>query len=546
MNNGVISKIYDAFKSQRFLKVMLCLCLSLLLASCIEVKQTININKDGSGSARMEIAIQNEVLSMPGGQQQISAMKAALQKEGWNIEGDKDVNGKHLIIAAKKFKEISELNDNETRYAFSSEKKGFMKRSYEIGVKQLKSSEMPFPYEVTIKAPGSIEETNGTKVSSGEAKWTLQGMRRGTKLSVKSSGFAMPDFASLKESFNKVFNSLFYKEAIVFLRDNNLWVMDSDGKNQKKITDSGNFLSIAVSPTTNQLACVKTDATFSNAEAQHKVQLEMAIVKEGATKKTGIYLVDVATGQEKRLVGDLPAQFGRENYGNMPVEWIDYSLLWSQDGQKLHFTRDFIPYAEKGGLRDAYILNMTDGHIKHIGPQGRHVGRWVGDEITYMDEGNAWIYNIKTGRSKDLGFGYGLIAEEGFSDGIKSADGKKILYMKIEGEKNYSIWFAEINDLNRRKLTDNATSPEWASIARVAFISPNTAKIIILVAIAVTGLLFLFGAVLMARKAVKAIIPKMPKLPKTESKPIGNFCSQCGKENAPSAKFCTGCGQRLK
>ena len=202
---------YSSFRM--LMKIMLIFSL-LFLASCLEVKQSININKDGSGDARMEIAVQKEVLSMPGGQQQISGMKAALQKEGWSIEGDKDANGKHFIIAAKKFKDISELSDSETKYVFSSEKKGFMKKSYALEVKQLKSSDMPFPYEISIKMPGSIDETSGNKISSDTAKWNLQGMRRGTNLSVKSSGFAMPDFASLKEAFNKAFNSAFYKEAI--------------------------------------------------------------------------------------------------------------------------------------------------------------------------------------------------------------------------------------------------------------------------------------------------------------------------------------------
>lgn len=102
-----------------FLRFILLIFMAIGLTSCLEVKQSININKDGSGEARMECAIQREVLSMPGGEQQISRMKAALQKEGWNIEGEKDSNGKHFIIATKKFKDISELNDDETRHAFS-------------------------------------------------------------------------------------------------------------------------------------------------------------------------------------------------------------------------------------------------------------------------------------------------------------------------------------------------------------------------------------------------------------------------------------------
>jgi len=56
---------------------------------------------------------------------------------------------------------------------------------------------------------------------------------------------------------------------------------------------------------------------------------------------------------------------------------------------------------------------------------------------------------------------------------------------------------------------------------------------------ALMAVLLLFGMTLVARKAVKAVIPK--------GKPIarGIFCSQCGKENSPEAAFCTNCGQKL-
>jgi len=107
--------------------------------------------------------------------------------------------GKYVITAGRRFKGISELNDDEARYTFSSEKKGFMRRSYALKVKYIKSPEIPFPfpYEISARMPGSIDETNGHKVSSDEAKWNLQGLLKGTELSVKSSGFTIPALAWL-------------------------------------------------------------------------------------------------------------------------------------------------------------------------------------------------------------------------------------------------------------------------------------------------------------------------------------------------------------
>jgi len=395
----------------------------LFLTSCLEVKQTININKDGSGDARLEVAVQKEWSS-----ELIPKLKSDIPK-GWNLLEEKEKEGKQVIVIGRKFKEISELNDDETTYTFSSERRGFLKKFYVLEVKQLKSSDMPFPYEVTIKMPGSIDETSGNKISSNEAKWNLQGLRRGTKLTVKSSAIALPDFASLKEAFNRLFNKVFYREAIFFLRDGNLWVMDSDGENQrqltkegvghwsvsgdgkkiaykekdkcyilslggraKKFSDTNDCYSPEISPDGSKVAFIKADEKFSAAEAQQMVS-EGSYVQEGDTKKTGVYIFDLKTGEQKRVIGELSANLLHDVWGGI-TKWVDYSLHWSPDGNRLHFTRDFIPYAEKGGYRDAYIYNLDNGTCEYIGPQGRHILNWSDGKIIYTEEGYSYIFDV--------------------------------------------------------------------------------------------------------------------------------------------------------
>lgn len=185
---------FQGLKNGLLIRLVFTILICLVLTSCLEVKQKININKDGSGSTKLEIAIQKELLFDP---QAIPKVKNELQKEGWNILGDREKEGKHIITAGRKYKNISELTDDEARYEFYSERKGFLKKSYALEIKHLKSSEMPFPYEVSIEVPGDIDETNGTKISSDEIKWNLQGVRRGTRLFVKSSGFSIPGFVSV-------------------------------------------------------------------------------------------------------------------------------------------------------------------------------------------------------------------------------------------------------------------------------------------------------------------------------------------------------------
>lgn len=175
-------------------QVVFIILICFILTSCLEVKQEITVDKDGSGNTRLEIAIQKEMLFDP---QMISEFKNELKEEGWNILDEVEREGGYVITAGRKFKDISELNDDEGRYIFSSEKMGFIKKSYILEIEHIENSEIPFPYEIYIKVPGSIDETDGEKVSSNKVKWNLQGFSRGTVLSVKSSGFTIPALAWL-------------------------------------------------------------------------------------------------------------------------------------------------------------------------------------------------------------------------------------------------------------------------------------------------------------------------------------------------------------
>jgi hypothetical protein len=67
---------------------------------------------------------------------------------------------------------------------------------------------MPFPYTLTIKVPGSIEQSNGTKLSSDTVRWEMQGLRANTVLSVTSKALAFPDVSILFGSLINFYLSL--------------------------------------------------------------------------------------------------------------------------------------------------------------------------------------------------------------------------------------------------------------------------------------------------------------------------------------------------
>ena len=614
------------FKRNVFLRAALLIFIVIGLTSCVEVKQQINLYKDGSGDARLEVAVQE--MWAP---QVVPELKSDMPKE-WNIIEEKAKEGKQVIIIGRKFKDISELNDGETEYAFSSERKGFMKKSYNIEIKQLKSSDMPFPYEVTIKTPGSIEETNGQKISSGEVKWSLQGLRRGTELTVKSSAFAMPDFAALKDSFNKVFNSVFYREAIVFLRDDNLWVMDSDGKNERQLTKEGvgswsisrdgkivfdRFVLFRGKDMTDlniyYIDSVKDDAikrlTGDNKSITPLISPDgKKVVFQkfrwgGETyigSGEGIWTVDLRSGKQKELLGVVPIPdeikrkrnelSARFREGEMDKKrWLrDKNLIWSYDGKQLLFSR----FYKQGGYV-TYIVALEDRQHPVAPPDEFNPGALdlYGSKMLYFDNPSFsfYIYDLNTKKPY-------LLAKNIFiMEGKFSPDGKNIAFHVLHGEhaslsdlwlidsdgkdkrrvtqesipfiEGFSLngdankivfqrfypdsgknegWTINIDGSNLIKLADNASSPQFTSIPRITFVSADVARIVILVAIGLTSILFLFGMALITRRAVKVVIPKIPKLPQKQSKPKGIFCPQCGKENSVNANFCTGCGQKLK
>lgn len=605
-------------KFRRLMTIISFIFLCAFLTSCLEVKQAININSDGSGDARLEVAVMAAEM--------IPKLKSEMPKD-WNIIEEKEKEGKHIIVFGRKFKEISELNDNEATYSFSSERKGFLKKSYTLEIKQLKSSDMPFPYEFTVKMPGAIDETDGTKLSSSEVKWNLEGFRRGKELSVKSSGFAMPDFASLKESFNKVFNSILYREEIVFLRDGNLWVMDGDGKNQKQLTnempegdegviintfgnfavstegkivydrirqysDEGNIYLISLKDGSAK-KITDSDDTYSPSFSPEGDKIAVAKIKKddnqflltNMTQGSGIWIIDLKTGQQTKLIDILPQSFmPRENIRN----WSDAHISWLRNGKYLSFQRIFWFSEPPFSKSITYLVSAEDGHVI-----------WNGEDMSVIDsrgkmvllrhypDSYLYLLNIETKKMVQLSTGNDAVflptskkiiffvenrnrdsnnfssniyitdlnnreilrITEGFAPTLNSA-GSEITFLKKAGDKQTGIWQCGINGSNLRQLAvfDRVSSPKWTSIPKITFISPSTAKVIIFVTIALTGILLLAGMALIARKAVKAVIPKIPKISKSKPalKTKGIFCTQCGKENSATASFCTTCGQKMK
>jgi len=152
------------------------------LISCANIKNKININRNGSGTAKLEITISEILLSLD--PTIIPNIKNEMTKRGWQVIKEE----KNNIVVEMKFKNISQLNDEYMQWTFFSKKKGFLTRLYFLEIELIESKDLELIlYEIYIKMPGNIDETNGIKISSSEVKWNLTGLSKGAKLFVKSS-----------------------------------------------------------------------------------------------------------------------------------------------------------------------------------------------------------------------------------------------------------------------------------------------------------------------------------------------------------------------
>lgn len=230
-------------------------------------------------------------------------------------------------------------------------------------------------------------------------------------------------------------------DVVVFLRQDRLWAMNADGSNQARLTeskvdqfsvskrggviayeskgccyllnlqqrepiliaDSSSFTSPVVSPDGKRVALVKNIGRLSAAEAnalRQQYSYPPEFLKKGFVKATAVYLYDVSEAKFKPLATGIPAQMRPKEF-QKAEQWRDDSLYWEPDGKKIHFRRDFMPYAEKGGMRSSYLVDLASGKVRYIGEQ-EHIFGWHGNILEYMHESGSYTYDISSRRIHDL------------------------------------------------------------------------------------------------------------------------------------------------
>jgi hypothetical protein len=170
------------------IKAIFCLLISGLLSGCLEVKQSISFDSDGSGQIAVKLIVEKEWAPIVVPQLKKSMQQDAPKGMQWSDE-KQDEAGNSVLQFTVPFKDVSELSDKSTQYVFASEGGGFFNNTYRFEIRHLTTQnfDMPIPFEFLVKMPGIIDETNGIKISPNEAKWTQTGTRKGTVMSARSS-----------------------------------------------------------------------------------------------------------------------------------------------------------------------------------------------------------------------------------------------------------------------------------------------------------------------------------------------------------------------
>lgn len=227
-----------------------------------------------------------------------------------------------------------------------------------------------------------------------------------------------------------------------------MYAMDPDGKNQKRL------LNVPVLP----------DAKWS----PDGKSILFTSSFEGDARRRAVYILDVATGQTRRLT-----ELG-----------FNGSASWSPDGKKIAFSAGARP-------RDICVVNADGANLKQLtnlgmittnpvwSPDGRTIAflaegwflmdanganqkrvgsipgvsalAWSPDSkhVVVTGQNGAYVWNIGNGTSKALPIEGGRILEAVFSP-----DGRKVIYRAHEGPQD-KMYVVNADGSDRQTLNDN-------------------------------------------------------------------------------------------
>lgn len=171
-------------------RVALLVAMLVPIVACMEVEETYNYDRSGIAQAKVVLKIdpQYEAALLP----DLEGKLRQNTPEGITIDSTQRIDGKAaLIVTAGSAAAATQLISDANRSSeFKASDAGFLKQRYEYRLRVIKRPDLPIPHKVRVTLPGSIERTNGLKMTDDTVEFDLTNARRGAVFSVTSTGFA--------------------------------------------------------------------------------------------------------------------------------------------------------------------------------------------------------------------------------------------------------------------------------------------------------------------------------------------------------------------
>jgi hypothetical protein len=469
---------------------------ALLLLSACEVEETIDLHADGSGTYRAKVSVSKDF------GEALDKVKQEAGQHGLRVLEEGQTAEEKFVVVGREFSKVSDLGDKDDTYSLVVAREGLFRRSYRFeAILRQNVAASGFERVLRVRMPGSVDSSSSGQASSHMVEWPCS---QGGQLDVVASGFAIQELSNLPAALSAAFDSALSQDALVFVKDDELWVAAQDGSGARPVGPRG-VGSISTAATgaitydrfnpggateAQDLNVYLLDGpdgkprklTDDNQSILPKISADgLSIVYQKFVwngsramkgQGRGLWLYDVTTGHQRELGGADERAYSGPPY-NLRKWWLD-EVSWAADGQSLILTRHF--QTDGGGIFDVdYIVSIPDGHTEpfdkykpddsfrapRLAFDTGHVLAiaWHGSEDGLIEE------DVATRQARMIV--PGVMA--GFA--ILSPDGRTIAFTTHDAPKGIDLWIvrrdgSELRKLTKRPLVDGLFRPEWAPDGR--------------------------------------------------------------------------------
>lgn len=342
---------------------------SALLLGCIEVKQEIVLNEDGSGASTIEVLIEKEWVPLV-----ISDIEKKVKEDegkGWQILNRSQKGKKERVALQRTFKNVNELNESYIEFHLNAETRNDARKSHSLQIEQFENSTFDYPVEITVKMPGAIKDTDGQLIGSNQVVWQFKGLKSG-QYNFVSSSISSLGFASIKDYLD----SLFDRTVLPFVSDFSITRIGTLGGKHSAINGASADGSVVIGRST-------TAKNYERAfRWQNGVMTDLgtlggntsAAVRVSADGKKIIGRASLPDGdQQPALWTDAWEKGGKYGLGSFGGKVSDASsigdkgIFITSDGNKIIGTSPLL-----NGSTHHVFLSYTGGQLVDLDPNGGH------------------------------------------------------------------------------------------------------------------------------------------------------------------------------